>query len=203
MKFESLAARYRTWETEALVRAVTLDAFKYTAEALGLLRAELESRNVPPDQLRAISATQPDEVAESVRSYAGVKGWLALMVFLIAAVSCGLIFQAGMILLGTSASLHGLSVGALGAFGLLTCWHLLRRAPRAPRYAMAWHVAYAILTVAYSVFHYPWDALWEDGEVVGRLIWFGLWCAYLATSKRVKATYSPGESTAEIVSIFS
>jgi len=186
---ESLAAAYETWETEDLVRAVTADAPSYTPEALALLQRELEKRNVPPAEHQA----QLETVEAERRSdhLIGVKGWLRFFVVVLTLSSLTLIFAS------PSLWIPGLSLPArllfavpllLGLLGLVTSVLLVRRNPRAPRWAIAWLLLNILIGMGSKFFANGSPSL------VYNLLGGLLWIRYFTVSKRVKATY--GEAPA-------
>jgi hypothetical protein len=189
VNLEELASRYRTWETADLLRATTVEASTFPAEALALLREELERRGNTPAELDAVSGTLAVE-RERLR---GVKGFLALMVLGIgltsAATLLAAIGAAGRHPLASS-STYALAWAAVGLSGLGTCVLLLRTNPRAPRIAAGWFVLFLVVGLAFSL-----AGWWLSGQFPWRialrsLIYPLVWLEYLRVSKRVKVTYS-------------
>lgn len=188
---ESLAAVYQTWETEDLVRAVTADAPSYTPEALSLLQRELEQRNVPPAEHQALLETA--EAERRSEHLVGVKGWLRFFVVVLTlnsltltlATSSAWAWEPG---LSLWARLLFMSPFLLGLLGLVTSVLLVRRNPRAPRWAITWLFLNIVIGMGSRFFANGSPSLVYD--VLGGL----LWIRYFMVSKRVKATY--GEAPA-------
>lgn len=189
---EALAARYRAWPSEELLRAVTIEPHEYTAEALELIDNELSRRNCSALQRQESFDTATRESDEEARSFTGVKGLLAFMVLVIAANSIAALTGAVSYLFQGSPPLLAAWVLILikvcqGGFGLVVCALLISRNPRAPRYAATWFLLAMTISVAASLYSlyigqagaYPLSAVAVNA----------LWLSYLSTSKRVKATY--------------
>lgn len=201
---EDLAARYRAWSSEDLLRAATLEPDGYTAEALELINDELARRGCAVPQRQELLETVTRKSDEETRSITGVRGLLALMVVVIAMSSIAVLADAGSHVFPDGPLLAPwffVVTGACqGVFGLAVCALLLSRNPRAPRYAVTWFLLSMTFSVAVSLYSY----LYTDEAGVyplSTLVAGALWLTYLSTSKRVKATYKPhgvGEAAAAL-----
>lgn len=189
---EELVARYRTWPSNELLRAVTIEPHEYTAEALELINDELVRRNCSAPQREELLETVTRESGEEVRSFTGVRGFLALMVLVIAVNSIIVLARAGSLIVQGSPLLVPrlfILVGAFqGIFGLVVCALLISRSPRAPRYAATWFLLAMTIIVAGSLYSYFYSGQ-AGGYPLSGLVVSALWLSYLSTSKRVKATY--------------
>lgn len=190
---EALAEVYQRWETEALVRAVTVEAADYTPGALRRLRQELERRNVEVAEQQAIE----EQEKERGRQFVGVKGFLILLILIIGLNSLRVLAELPLVQAPQVPPLvRAYTVGrmVLGALGLAACALLMVRNRRAPRWAAAWFILNMILGVVSAVFTAnPFPGL-------SPLLGGALWLSYLSTSKRVKATYgkAPEEEEPEL-----
>lgn len=193
-----LAERYRAWSSEDLMRAATIEPHEYTAEALELIDSELERRNCSAPQRQELLETITKKTDEEARNLAGVRGFLAYMIVVIAANSIAVLARAGSDAFQGSpllASWVFIITGAcLGAFGLVVCAFLIGRNQRAPHYAAIWfllNMAFSIAVFLYSYFYADQAGIYP----LATLAVCALWLAYLSTSKRVKATYKPEHDT--------
>jgi hypothetical protein len=189
---EELTARYRTWPSNDLLRAVTIEPHEYTAEALELINDELARRNCSAPQRQELLETLTSESAEETRSFTGVRGFLALMVLVIAANSITALARAGSFVFQGSPLLVPwvlILIGACqGVFGLVVCALLISRSPRAPRYAATWFLLAMTIGVVASLYSYFYTDQ-AGAYPLSILVASALWLSYLSTSKRVKATY--------------
>jgi hypothetical protein len=181
VELEELASRYRSWDTEALRRATTVEASTYRPEALVLLRRELEGR---PD---AAAAEPPPVGGASERELRGVRGSLAWMVFAIGSQSAWM-FVDGFFAHGHKL-FDALMEGSIGFYGLLVCWMLLRIDQRAPRAATIFFVLTLLLslnsiTLSVIASHF-------QSYDFSPLTYPISWLSYLWRSERVRVTYSP------------
>lgn len=200
---EELAARYRAWSSEDLLRAATIEPHEYTAEALELINNELAKRNCSAPQRQELLETITRESDKEAKNFTGVKGFLALMVLLIAANSVAALARAVSFIFQDIPFLipwgFFIIAGAcLGAFGLVVCALLIGRNPRAPRYAATWFLLAMTFSVAASLYSYFYTG--QAGVYpLATLVGCALWLTYLSTSKRVKATYrSKGDGYNEV-----
>jgi hypothetical protein len=194
---EELAARYRARPSEDLLRALTIEPHEYTAEALELINHELSRRNCSAPQRQELLESVRRESDEEVRSFAGVRGLLAFMVFGITASSIAVLARAGSYVFQDGPSLAPwlfILIGACqGGFGLVVCALLISRNPRAPRFAATWFLLTMTISVAESLFSYLYTG--QIGTYpLSTLTGSALWLSYLSTSKRVKATYEPRDA---------
>jgi len=180
---EALAEVYRTWETEDLVRAATVDAMDYTPEALRPLRRELARRNVAVAEKEILAA----ETQERNKKLVGVSGWLGFFLLLLGVNS----FRILWVFLPLAAS-HGMAplqrayvLGrvALGVIGIAACVLLVARTRRAPR----WAAAFLILNMTLGVVSIGFTR--TPLSAASPLLAGTFWLLYLSTSRRVKATY--------------
>jgi hypothetical protein len=182
---ESLAAVYQTWETEDLVRAVSVETSSYMPEALHLLRQELERRNVTTAEQLDLAETAEAQRQENL---VGVKGWLRFFVVVLTLNSLVLIF------VSPSPWIPGLSLSVrllfaaplLGLLGLVTSVLLVKSHPRAPNWAMAWLILNIFIGMGSKFFANGSTSLLST--LAGGI----LWLRYFSVSKRVKATYVEG-----------
>jgi uncharacterized membrane protein len=173
---------------------VTIEPHEYTAEALELINNELARRNYSPPQRQELLETVTRKGTEEARNFTGIRGFLALMVFLIASNSVAALARAGSYTFQGSPLLVPwvfIITGACqGAFGLVVCALLIGRNPRAPRYAATWFLLAMTFSVAASLYSYFYTG--QAGVYpLPTLVGCALWLTYLSTSKRVKATYRP------------
>lgn len=191
---EELVARYRAWTSEDLLRAATVELGQYTAEALELINDELARRNCSAPQRHELLETVTRENDEEAKKFTGVRGFLALMVFLIAFNSIAVLARAGSYVFQDSPLLDSwffIITGACqGIFGLVVCALLISRNPRAPRYAATWFLLAMTFSVAAFLYFYFY-ASQAGAYPLSTLVACALWLTYLSTSKRVKATYKP------------
>lgn len=188
-----LADRYKSWETEELVRAVTLEADEYTAEAVHLIRAELEQRGVTTKEQEALQVKVSDALQEEERPYVGIKGWLAVFVvvfmanFALILVRSLFSFDAS---LPPSVKVVLALEGFLGAYALVPTWWLLSRDERGPSHAGAVILTFCVLELCSWLYFYWRDVTLQ--EFPFRTVLFTIvWWSYLSTSKRVRLTYRP------------
>lgn len=187
---EELAARYRGWQTEDLVRAVTVEAHDYTPEALDLISNELERRDCLGVQRQEAAEAVAKELDRGIRPLVGVRGFLALMVWVIAANSIAALFWAASTLLAHALprpQVFALALAVGGILGLVTCIHLVRRKSQAPRYAATWFLL--VMTSNISAFLYQYFSGGAASFPFVPVTFCGLWLAYLSVSMRVKTTY--------------
>jgi len=189
---ESLAAVYQTWETEDLVRAVTVDAASYTPEALSRLHRELERRNVATAEHQILLETA--EAERRSESLVGVRGWLRFFVVILSLNSLTLLLTvpapwspgyslSGRVLLSSTV--------LLGLLGLVIGFLLVRRYRWAPRWAIAW-LLLNLATGIGSIF-FANGSPSSASTLVSSLVWI----RYFQVSKRVKATYAETPETGD------
>lgn len=192
---QKLATRYSAWPSEDLLRATMVEPHQYTAEALELMSNELERRNCPLPQRQELLETIARGSAEEDRRFTGIKGLLALMIFVIAGNSIVLLAGAANGAFQGSSSLGPwlltVAQACQGIFGLVVCTLLVRKSSQAPRHAASWFLLNATVTVAVFLDFSLGSGQIQSGRYpLTTALSCALWLTYLSTSKRVKATYS-------------
>lgn len=190
---EKLAARYRSWDTEDLVRATTLEAQEYTSEAIGLMRQELQKRDLTPEAQEAVEAQVDSDAQRKQKSLVGVRGWLLVFVVLFA-LNFGAALVSG--IFGLAQPLPAFVKLALalnvmvGFYALGSLRLLVSRHPKAPQHAKIAVVAFCFLAIG-SWLAFYWVGLTPGRFPVGAVIFTCVWWSYLSYSKRVQFTYAP------------
>ncbi len=189
-----LAARYRTCPTEDLV-AATAEPDSYTPEALAAIEDELARRGCSASQRQELLEAAGKKSEGRSREISGVKGFLAWMVFVIAAGSVTILASVGIAARSGSslASWSMLLSAGQGAFGLFVCVLLVTKSPRAPGYAAMWWLLIIAIGLANALYFDP-DGV-ATGETISNITGSVLWLTYLYSSKRVEATYRPKEAS--------
>ncbi|HVT16323.1 MAG TPA: DUF2569 family protein [Thermoanaerobaculia bacterium] len=182
-----LAARYRSWETDDLVRAATVEAESYTPEALEAIGRELGRRGHSTDPASLTVAGLRPATEEAPR---GLGGLLLVLIIVLACNSVvALVYGADVFDASHSLFDRLTAAGAacIGAYGILCCVLLLRKDRRAPSRAAGWFVSSAVLAIVVSLYKY--FVAGSLDPIMFTFINTGIWLTYLSKSKRIKATY--------------
>jgi len=191
-----LAARYARWDTADLARAATAEASDFRPEALAAMRLELERRG------QAVGPVPPAPAAAREEPK-GVGGFLLFLLVLLGWASITRLFTGIAYMFMMPDRLADLLIDAgwafLGVYGFYCCRLLLRKDRRAPARTAAWFVADTVLTIAFVAHaHFASEPsmppFMSDISITGvvlifQIVYSGIWLAYLARSKRVKATF--------------
>lgn len=187
-----LAAQYRSWTTEDLVRATTLEAEEYTPEAVSLMREELQGRNLTAEAQEALEGRVEGEATSAQRSLVGIRGWLLVFVVLFG-LNFGVVLVSDIFALAQP--LPGIAYFAtvleifVGIYALGALWLLVSRHPRAPQHAQAVLVIFCFLAIgSWLAFH--WRGYPPGLFPVGAVGFACVWWSYLSYSRRVRLTYS-------------
>jgi len=189
-----LAVRYRSWDTQDLVRATTVEAEEYTPEAIRLIRQELQERDLTPEVEETVESQVVVEAKKEQRSLTGIRGWLLVFVVLFGLNSgarlLAEIFALGQALPGI-VKLDIIVEMFISIYALSTCWLLLSRHPKAPQHAKAAVVIFCFFAVG-SWLAFYWGGLPAGPFPLSASSFACIWWSYLSYSKRVRFTYAPG-----------
>lgn len=187
-----LANRYKSWNTEDLVRATTLESQEYTPEANNFMLEELRGRDLTPEAQEAIEHGVVEEAHREKRSLVGIRGWLLVFVVLFA-LNFGAVLVSGVF--GLAQPLPAFVKLALvldiviGLYALGTLWFLISRHPRAPHHAKAAVVVFCFLAIG-SWLTFYWGGLAPGRFPIDAVSFACVWWSYLSYSRRVRFTYA-------------
>jgi hypothetical protein len=183
-----LERRYGTWETDALLRAATVDADEFAPEAILIMRRVLEGRGIGTAEIDDYAALARVERQKRAQALTGIGGFLLVFIILFAIRSLSLIGEA-VLVIGMSPSEHvlwsaGLTIGLLGAYGVYCCVQLIRKSTKALWHTNTCLTLWFIFWVANLVLQFITIGTYTGGG-------FPLaWALYFTSSKRVANTYA-------------
>lgn len=188
-----LDQRHKSWATEDLVRAASLDRGDYLPEALAAMEKELSSRDISIDRAE-IEQDIRKERQETEERLRGVRGWLLLFVIIVFVNSLIGVLQSLNTLGGSANSnttLLILPLLILSLYGFFVSVLLVLKHKKAPSHAAKWLIASAGYAILFGVliFLMAGEMTTVSFTAMGALVWL----VYLDGSRRVALTY-PQES---------
>ena len=133
-----LERRYRGWETDRLLRALTEEAEQFTPDALMTMKRILEGRGVTASEIADQTTLAQSVHDERQKKLTGIQGFLLVFIVLFTIWSLQFMVEGvrviGMVESGNILRLMGLTIGLLGVYGLYCSIQLIRKSPSA-----VWH----------------------------------------------------------------
>lgn len=182
---------YGSWPNEDLIRATTVDRQDYLPEAMIVIEAELNRRNVSSDDRNHVEQQILSGRNLRFQKLTGVRGWLLVFALItignsVAAILGG-VAGASQVLENPIVGIALLPLSAFGVYGCYVFVLLLRKKINAPKHASRWLIAGFVLALLYAGIVYLTTREFILTPFYGAATL--IWLQYLDSSKRVAATY--------------